>query len=172
MKMKKILFLSLILFSIQSFAQIHNINPDPNGEPWMVGGLKIPDKEKLAQIPTIILSQDDLNRSSLTLPAQLDNTTQAYFRPIFNQSNGSCAQSSGVAYNFTYEINRERGTSAAQVQNQYPSHYTYDFLNGGSGDNGSFYTDGWDIIIANGCPNIPAYGGALDTGGAARWMSG
>jgi len=170
--MKKAFFLTLLLFSLQSFAQLRNINPDPNGEPWMVGGLKLPSEEALAKIPTVILSNDDLNRNSLTLPSQLDNTTQAYFRPIFNQSNGSCAQSSGVAYNFTYEINRERGTSAAQVQNQFPSHYTYDFLNDGSGDNGSFYTDGWDIIMANGCPNIPTYGGSLDAGGAQKWMTG
>jgi len=171
--MKKIFLTALILFIYHiTSAQIQNVNPDPNGEPWYVGGLRVPSQEELAKIPVVNLSHEDLQRSVNSLPAQLDNSTQPYFRPIFNQSNGSCAQSSGVAYNFTYEINRRRGTSAAISQNQFPSHYTYDFLNDGDGDNGSWYTDGWDIIKANGCPNIQTYGGDLDTGGPQRWMSG
>jgi len=171
--MKKILLLCFILLNLNRLtAQIKNVNPDPNGAPWYVGGLRIPSQEELSKIPSVTLSHQVLQRSVNALPSQLDNTSQPYFRPIFNQSDGSCAQSSGVAYNFTYEINRERGTSAAVSQNQYPSHYTYNFLNDGDGEHGSFYTDGWDIIKANGCPNIPTYGGALDTGGPSRWMSG
>jgi len=171
--MKKLFFYSLLVINLHYLsAQIINVNPDPNGEPWYVGGLRIPGEEEMAKIPTVILSQQDLQRQVNTLPTHLDNTTQPYFRPIFSQSNGSCAQSSGVAYNFTYEINRERGTSAAIAANQFPSHYTYDFLNNGSGDNGSWYTDGWDIIKANGCPDLPTYGGDLDTGGPQRWLSG
>ncbi len=171
--MKKILLFSLFCIGLLPMtAQLKNVNPDPNGEPWYVGGLRIPSEAELSKIPTVELSQQDLQRNVNVLPAQFDNTTQPYFRPIFNQSNGSCAQSSGVAYNFTYEINRERGTSAAIPANQFPSHYTYDFLNDGSGDNGSWYTDGWDIIKANGCPDLPTYGGDLDTGGPQRWMTG
>jgi hypothetical protein len=171
--MKKILTAILITITIYFVpAQLKNINPDPQGEPWYVGGLRVPDKAELDKIPTVVLSQDYLHRNVNNLPVSLDNSTKPYFRPIFSQSDGSCSQSSGVAYNFTYEINRERGTSASDVNNRFPSHYTYNFLNGGSGDNGSWYTDGWDIIKANGCPTIPVYGGDLAAGGPERWMTG
>ncbi len=171
--MKKILFLltfTLIFFS--GNAQLKNVNPDPHGEPWYIGGLRIPSKAELAKIPTVQLAENAALKNAIILPSTHDNTTQPYFRPIFNQSDGSCSQSSGVAYNFTYEINRERGTDASLSVNQFPSHYTYNFLNDGDGNNGSWYTDGWDIIKANGCPNIPTYGGDLDSGGPKKWMSG
>jgi len=169
---KTLLFFILLSISFVGFSQIKNVNPDPNGEPWIVGGLKVPSEVELAKIPTIHLAQDVAAKTAVTLPTSLDNTTQPFFRPIFNQSDGSCSQSSGVAYNFTYEINRERNTDASQIQNQFPSHYTYNFLNDGDGNNGSWITDGWDIIKANGCPTVDTYGGDLDTGGPTRWMSG
>ncbi len=173
--MKKYIIASLLLlcFGLKLSAQnLRNVNPDPNGEPWLVGGLRIPSEAELSKIPLVELSNADLQRNNNSLPVSLDNTTQPYFRPVFNQSNGSCAQSSGIAYNFTYEINRTHNTSAADIQNQYPSHYTYNFLNSGDGNNGSWYTDGWDIIKANGCPNLPTYGYQLDALGDQGWMSG
>ena len=172
--MKKYIFLSFIIsLSLNLNAQnLRNVNPDPNGEPWIVGGLRVPSKAELAKIPLVELSHTDLQKNVNTLPTSLDNTTQPYFRPIFNQSNGSCAQSSGIAYNFTYEINRTHNTSASNSQNQFPSHYTYNFLNDGDGNNGSWYTDGWDIIKADGCPNLPTYGNQLDALGDQGWMSG
>lgn len=170
--MKKLLLLALLsIISNTLFAQLRNINPDPNGEPWMVGGLRVPDKAELDKIPVLHVSNQDLQRNALVFPQRLDNSTSNYFRPIFNQFDGSCAQSSGVAYTFSYEMNRLHGTDANNADNLYPSHYTYDFLNRGSGDNGSFYTDGWDIIKANGCPSLTTYGG-LATGGPSNWMSG
>ena len=169
------IILSIIVtgFSININAQkLINVNPNPNGTPWLVGGLRIPTNEELSKIPLIELSSDDLHRQPNSLPSALDNTTQPYFRPVFDQADGSCSQSSGVAYNFTYEYNREHNTSAALSQNQFPSHYTYNFLNKGSGNNGSWYTDGWDIIQANGCPNLPAYGNSLNALGYQGWLSG
>ncbi len=167
---KHYLSIFILFLSFNGFAQLQNVNPDPNGEPWLVGGYRTLSEAELSKIPEFKLNATQKN--ALTqLPAQLDNTQNPYFRTVFNQSDGSCSQSSGVAYNFTYEINRERGTAANNPNRQFPSHFTYDFLNGGSGDNGSNYTDGWDIIMANGCPTIMDYGG-IATGGASRWMSG
>lgn len=103
------------------------------------------------------------------LPSSVDNSTNMYFRPIFNQSGGSCGQASGIGYNFTYEMNYMRGTSAAYTQNQYPTHYTWNFINGGVG-NGSWYFDGWDIIRQNGCPNLPTWGGLAVS--STMWMDG
>ncbi|MCK5760614.1 MAG: T9SS type A sorting domain-containing protein, partial [Candidatus Delongbacteria bacterium] len=95
------------------------------------------------------------------LPYTVDNSLQPYFRPVFNQQGGSCGQASGVGYTYTYEQNFQRGTSANVTDNQYPTHHTYNFLNGGSGANGSWHFDGWDIIKAGGCPNVTTYGGML-----------
>ena len=167
------LFIILLSLSIKLQSQnLKNVNPNPKGPPWLVGGLRIPSEEELSKIPVLELSHDDLYKHPNSLPASLDNTTQPFFRPIFNQSDGSCSQSSGIAYNFTYEMNRERNTSANDPQNQFPSHYTYNFLNDGDGNNGSWYTDGWDIIKADGCPTIPYYGYSLNALGDQGWMSG
>jgi len=167
--MNKVLFFSVILLStFFGNAQIQNVNPDKTGEPWIVGGLRIPSQKEINKIP--VLKMTGKSRSK-DLPSSMDNSTKVYFRPVFNQTGGCCAQASGIAYNFTYEINRERGTSANVSSNQFPTHYTYNFLNGGSGQNGSWYTDGWDIIKADGCPTVSAYGG-LASGGATRWYSG
>ncbi len=170
--MKKFFLLINLFFLLEISAQLRNINPDPNGEPWMVGGLRVPSDEELQQIPKLEISSEDYGKSAIQFPQQFDNSTQTFFRPIFNQFDGSCAQSSGIAYTFTYEINRLRGTSANIPENQYPSHYTYNFLNGGSGNNGSFYTDGWNIVKDNGCPTIAEYGGLRYGTSAKYWMSG
>ncbi|MEA3451383.1 MAG: hypothetical protein U9Q83_05710, partial [Bacteroidota bacterium] len=166
--MKKNFYLLLfVFFGFQVNAQIINVNPDSNGEPWIIGGWKSPTKAELAQIPVL---KFDKKYKAKVLPEILDNTDLKYFRPIFNQTNGCCAQASGVAYNFTYEMNRARNTSANVATNQYPSHYTYNFLNSGRGSLGSWYFDGWNIIKANGCPSVDLYGGlAQDT---TYWMSG
>ncbi len=102
-------------------------------------------------------------------PRSVDNSTQPYFRPIFNQSGGSCGQASGIGYNFTYEMNYVRNSDASITDNQYPSHYTWNFLNAGSGA-GSWYFDGWDIIKANGCPNVTEWGGMAVS--STKWMTG
>lgn len=73
------------------------------------------------------------------LPWHLNNATQPYFPPIFLQSGASCGQASGVAFTFTYEINKARGLSASHPDNQYPTHFTYNFANGGFGWYGVSY---------------------------------
>ncbi|MCK4980182.1 MAG: hypothetical protein KAS62_07290, partial [Candidatus Delongbacteria bacterium] len=162
--MKKILMIiSLLLASALLNAELINLNPDPNGEPWLAGGWKQPtaeEQEKIDALPKLTLPDVYKNRKE-KLVTELDNTNEPYFRPIFNQVGGSCAQASGIAYTYTYEQNFERGTSADVTDNQYPSHYTYNFLNEGSGAVGSTYFQGWDIVKNGGCPDITTYGGDL-----------
>lgn len=168
--MKSTLVIFIIVLSLlSSKAQTINVNPDKSGEPWLVGGLRLPSQAELNKIPELKIPNSYKTRK-LSLPTALDNSTNDYFRPVFNQSHGSCAQASGIGYTFTYEMNCMRGTDANVQANQYPTHYTYNFLNQGSGDNGSWYMDGWNIIKANGCPTIPTYGGLA--GSAQKWMSG
>ncbi len=165
--MKKILILlisTVLAFNLQ--AQVKNVNPNPDGEPWIIGGWKSPTKKELFKIPFLKI---DKKFKTKNLPQSLDNSTLPYFRDVFSQTDGSCAQASGVAYNFTYELNRARGTAANVAQNQFPTHYTYNFLNGGSGSNGSWYGDGWNIIKASGCPTVETYGGLAQS--SNYWMS-
>jgi len=173
--MKTIIYLmAFVLFSqLQLFSQTEliNVNPDPNGEPWWVGKLRPltpEDYEYLNSLPKLQIPADQKGKD---LPAVVDNSEQPYFRPIFSQEGGSCGQASGIGYVFTYEIDYEREIPATLLPNQYPTHYTWNFLNGGYGG-GSWYFDGWKIIQANGCPNIPDWGGSFAYGGETRWMSG
>ena len=171
--MKILLKLTLLLFLISNLAnaELINVNPDKDGEPWYVGGLRKLTKEdlkKISKFKKLTLNSASKNR---TLPSRQDNSQNKFFRPIFSQLHGSCGQASGVGYTFTYEINYERDLAANTFDTQYPTHYTYNFLNNGSGNNGSWYFDGWEIIKTNGCPNVDTYGGYLantDT----EWMSG
>lgn len=164
--------IAVIAFTMMANAQgIINVNPDPNGEPWLAGGLReltAADYNRIASTPVLTLTQVQRSRS---LPALVDNSTLPWFRPVFSQDGGSCGQASGIGYNFTYEMDYVRGVSANTTQTQYPTHYTWDFLNGGEGG-GSWYFDGWQIIASNGCPNVETYGGTPWTGGDRRWMSG
>ncbi|NOR45156.1 MAG: hypothetical protein GQ534_06165, partial [Candidatus Delongbacteria bacterium] len=165
---KNMILATILLYSILVFAELINVNPDLTGEKWFAGGFLIPSGEKLSKIKEF----QSKAKMSKELPSRVDNSTEPYFRPIFNQVGGSCSQASGIGYTFTYEINRVRGLSADVIDNQYPTHFTYNFLNAGTGENGSWYGDGWDIIEAGGCPNVVDYGGTFAYGGNSRWISG
>jgi len=161
--MKKISIILVALLAQLTFAELINMNPDPNGEPWWAGGWKNPTVEEQTQInalPKLVLP-DSYKNNKTKLAYALDNSVNQYFRPIFNQVGGSCAQASGIAYNMTYEMNFVRGTAANVTANQLPSHFTYNFLNDGSGANGSTYFQGWDIAKNCGVPDVATYGGYL-----------
>ncbi len=109
---------------------------------------------------------------SRDLPAIVDNSTQTCMRPAYQQDGLSCGQASMIGYNFTYEMARERGLIASQTANQYPTHFAWNFMNGGSGYYGVSYLHSIQILRECGTPNVVDYGGAMGYGGPARWMSG
>lgn len=119
-------------------AQLINCNPDPNGEPWWAGGLPEVTSEiqaELDAIPPLVIS----SKSSATiLPSQVDNSQRPWFRPVFLQNGGCCGQASGVGYTFTYEVNRVRNVSGNLPKNQYPTHFTWNFLNKQDENEGSW----------------------------------
>jgi hypothetical protein len=107
---------------------------------------------------------------SMNLPAEVDNSTLPYFRPIFNQTGASCGQASGVAYNFTYEMCRKRDVSASDSSNQFPSHFVYNFMSY-EGWYGVNYLHSFEILKTLGTPTVHDYGGiAIDDGRV--WISG
>jgi len=147
-----------------------NVNPGSQGEPWWLAPtieLSNADQARLRELRRLVLPP--LGKKSL--PATVDNSQHPYLRPVFTQSHGSCGQASGIGYAFTYELNYRRGTPANSADNQYPTHFTYNYLNSGSGNSGSLYLDGWHIVEAAGCPNVTSYGGLANLG-AQGWMNG
>ena len=75
-------------------AQLVNINPDLNGEPWWVGGYELTPKQQaeLDALPELTLTEASINTP---LPSVVDNSTRKYFRSIFRQDGGSCGMASG-----------------------------------------------------------------------------
>ena len=104
------------------------------------------------------------------LPAMLDNSTLPYLRPVFEQQGPSCGQAAMVGYNFTYEMAYHRDQSAQEPQNQYPSHFTWNFQNGGNGWYGVSYFHSLEILRTVGCMNSFDYGDYYDDG--YRWING
>jgi hypothetical protein len=149
MKRAIILFLLGSLLPNFIYCQIHNWNPDPNGEPWISG----PQPEiTTAMLSTLTSYQVPANVMLMTIPASWDNSGSDYFPDIFNQNPyNSCAQAAGIGYTYTYEINRVKQVAASTDENRYHPHFTWNFLNYG-GNNGSWTPDGWDIVINNGIP--------------------
>lgn len=165
-----ILFCLLFIANVLS-SQVVNVNPDPSGEPWLVGKLRPLTAEDWAFLDKLPRLTTPPELTSRGLPPMIDNTEQPYFRPIFSQDGGSCGQASGMGYCFTYEIDCERQVAADNLVTQYPTHYTWNFLNGGNGG-GSWHFDGWVIVRSDGCPNVLDWGGDFAYGGYSRWMSG
>ncbi len=160
MKKNYLLLVLTMLFSILVSAQKNqNLNE--------LKPLTEADLQKLASFPEYSVNLGD---QAVTLPVSVDNTTQPYFRPLFNQSGLECGQASSIGLNFTYEIDVARNLPANAAQNQYATHFAYDFINGGS-DAGVSYFESWEIVKRCGNPTVADYGG-LSAGGASRWMTG
>jgi hypothetical protein len=151
-------------------ASLININPDRSGEQWIAGGISF-DEWNSSLPPELSSTLLKKSASSTVLPTKCDNSTNQAFRPVFNQKGGSCAQASGIAYQYTYEMNVLRNLPSNVPKNQYPYDHTYNFLNAGSGSKGSVSQDGWNIIKALGIPDVETYGG-FGQGLYTKWLSG
>ncbi|NCA76293.1 MAG: hypothetical protein EOM90_08160 [Alphaproteobacteria bacterium] len=126
----------------------------------------------LSNVPPLEVPALYLGADAPLLPVSVDNSTQPYFRPITQQSGYECGQSAGICFNFTYEIDRLRGIPANVGANQYPSHFTWNFLNNANNYQGASFFDSWEIVRRCGNMNVTDYGGGLNTGGYTRWISG
>ncbi len=161
--MKKFIPLIIALFHIsltygQDAKKIININPDKNGDPWIIEGYTPPNKSSelsIEDIKSIIQKNTKQNPSQLkdakTLPTRIDNSKSIYMRPAFNQVGGSCGSSSRICYMFAYEINCYRKLNGSLKENKYPSHFTW-LLTGQ-------HSDKEKMAQHNGIPNSITYGG-------------
>ncbi len=131
--------------------------------------LTIQDSIYLSKLPVLELPDHFRGRD---LPVIHDNSGSQYLRPIFSQIvYPNCMQASSIAYGFTYEINCKREVSSALPENQYTTHFAWNFMNGGHGWFGVNYLHTHDVLFRNGTPNLVDYDGFY-TGGGERWMTG
>jgi hypothetical protein len=107
---------------------------------------------------------------STTLPAIVDNSDLPYLRPVFLQAGPSCGQAAMIGYNFTYEMACLRDQPALWPQTQYPTHFVYNFQNGGNGYWGVSYFHSIEVLRLCGTMNSSDYGDYYDDG--FRWING
>lgn len=109
--MKKLILIIIGMTALfNCYSQPINCNPDPNGPPWIAGGLSdsySPHEQDIIDA----MSQIEIN-SALSLPLIVDNSSSDYLPIVYNQSLNICAQAALVYNIFTYEINCEQETSA------------------------------------------------------------
>ncbi len=156
--MKKITLIILLSAGLQLFAQEATTQLPKISEY---------DLQKLSELPLFELPASARNRD---LPAVVDNSAFIYFRPLIAQVGLECGQASSIGVMFTYEMNFLRNANGSQPENQYPTHFAYNFLNGGS-DAGVNFWETFEILRQNGTPNVAEYGG-MSNGGPSRWITG
>ncbi|MDD4822210.1 MAG: PKD domain-containing protein [Bacteroidales bacterium] len=91
-----------------------------------------------------------------TRPRKVNNGTDGFFPPIFNQDGGSCGSASAIGYQFTHEINSYRNVNGSLPENIYPTHFTWLLTYHNSGKE--------EMAMANGIPNSVVYGGKTYSG--------
>jgi hypothetical protein len=170
MKLKALLFSLLLLFGLFRFTAFSQSFPAvPDREP---AALTPQQLYSLSTLPPLTVPEKYKGSDAPLLPWWIDNSTQPYFRSITFQTGFECGQSAGISFNFTYEVDRLRDVAADTTTTQYPSHFTWNFLNNGEKYGGASCFDSWEILRTCGNMNVADYGGDLGTGGYLRWISG
>lgn len=165
--------IALLFVFIFMNAQQNQINPKIGGSA-QTETLPLIDEEILDPLRTLVpISVPPIysGPDAPVLPSALDNSTLPFFRPAYNQDGLSCGQASFVGYMFTYEMNRVRNLPGNIPANQYPTHFAWNWVNGGNGWYGASYFHSADMLRHVGTPNVTVYGG-MSAGGGTRWMSG
>jgi len=128
------------------------------------------DSSFLTQIQPLSLP-DSYKNGAKNIPAIVDHSSSPFMRSVFYQVALECGQAGGIGYTFTYEMNRIRNLHADVNANLYPTHFAWNFKNGGAG-NGVNCLETWDVLRMAGTPNVAQWGGTLSYGGSKRWISG
>ncbi len=165
-----ILFTLILLHLLPGFVTVRGQKSGVSPRQANPAGLRLStaDSLALAGLPVLEAAAGQLKT---TLPPVHDNAGQPYFMPYFEQVSNECGQYAGISMVFAYEMNRARGTSAALPANQYPTHYTYNFMNGGYGWYGSSYMHSFEVARVNGHPSVADFG-TMNSCGPSHWMTG
>jgi len=147
-----------ISISLNATAQIINMNPDPDGNPWLSGGAVAPMPGEGNVAIEFIPSVASL---ATQLPSSIYNNVNDWFPYIFNQGNNACCiHVAEIFYTYAYEVNRKRDVPASNPPNKtnlYHPLYTYNFLNKGFDTLYTNFQSGFNIIKQNGCPSWDIY---------------
>lgn len=149
-------YLLFLLCPMMVWAQLPELQPLSNA-----------DSIALMRLPEFKPNDGVLRR---LIPYAVDNSTLPWFRPLIAQVGLECGQSSSIGIVLTYELNALRQVQGTLPQNQYATHFTYNFINGGS-DAGINSIETYEIIKKAGNPNVIDYGG-MAAGGPSRWLNG
>jgi hypothetical protein len=170
--MKKIITLFAVVLIVNHASQSQEYpfvsKQDSSGNILQMAGDAL---EPLRSLPQIQVPELYLGPDAPVLPYALNNSTLPFFRPAYNQDGLSCGQAAFVGYAFTYEVNRLRNLPGNVPANQYPTHFAWNWVNGGNGWYGASYFHTAELLRHVGTPNVVTYGG-MSAGGGARWMSG
>lgn len=131
-------------------SQPANLNPDPDGEPWIADGYYEESKDAVPLTKEEIAAALAAQKSA-ALPPRVENHTSTYARPCFSQVGGSCGSASRICYMFAYELNSYYRRDGKKPENMYPSHFTWMLTNQGSAKE--------EMARDNGVPNSIVYGG-------------
>ncbi len=166
-------FLTFFLLVISAYSQIEDKNSQQDASRFYSeqrSTFGIQDSISMFSIQELYLPESYKN-SSKTTPWVVDNSTSPFLRWIYYQTALECGQAAGIAYTFTYEINRLRNLASDQISRQYPTHFAWNFKNGGI-NKGVNTLETWDVIRTAGTPNVEEWGGTPFFGGEKRWVSG
>ncbi len=133
------------------------------------------DSIGLINLPKLTLPDEFKGPNPPLLPWSVDNSENMYWRPVFAQIQYECGQASSVGLGFTYTINRLRGLSSSDVNNQYPTHFVWNWANEGDGYYGVSYFHTFEVLKFLGTPDVNTYGGMYIGTGDERgriWMNG
>jgi len=126
-----------------------NLNPDPDGEPWIPDGYTQPEN-------VTYMSDDEIKsilekQRGIQLPSKVDHSHELYSRTPFNQVGGSCGSASRICYQYAWEVNCYRKRDGSKQENMCPSHFTWMMTS----------QNGEKEVLAQwtGVPNAVDYGG-------------
>ena len=161
---KAFLYIILLLLAHNIFAQEKNINNNYES----LKELTEKEKKDLQSLPFLKLPPEYQNK---TIPYSVDNSNQIFYPGVFLQTGLSCGQAASVGIGFTYEINRVRNLDGSLIQNKYPTHFSYNWVDAESYSGGSYYHT-FELLRTVGSPNMETYGGSHNAGWSRRWMTG
>lgn len=162
-KLLSILFISVMIISKAFSQQNEDIIPQT------LQPLNLKQQLELMSLPELKLPSSYKNKS---LPYSIDNSVLPYYSGLFHQDGLSCGQAACVGNAFTYEINRIRNLNGNIIANKYPTHFAWNWENGGDGWYGASYYHTFVLLKSVGTPDMQTYGGTHSYGGPKRWMTG
>ncbi len=175
MKRNFLIILIIILSNIFGFNIINAQKVIIPEDIQLLPKLSTADSIGLMNLPKLTLPEWLKGANAPLLPVGVDNSENMFWRPVYAQVDLECGQASGIGLGYTYEINRLRNLPSNVADNQYPTHYCWNWANGGNGWYGVSYFHSFEILKAGGTPDVNTYGGMYVGNSDERvkfWMSG